>query len=278
MLRNSGMILGLVLVFVYNLSTFKYAVVQACGSWNGGVWLWKFGWRRGLCGREVGWLQGLVEDVSRCSLVEGVPDVWRWLPSQDGVFSVNSFYSFLQVPEEFVTDHVFGYIWDTFVPSNVKAFSWRLMLGRIPCKENLRRRHILHAEGDLMCSLCGAEAETDSHLLVTCPIAQQIWLLCYAWLGVSTALPAVPKDHFLQFSFGRNRVQRRAASSIWVCVVWTIWLWRNDAVFRSREADVCSMFELIKWRTWIWIKSKLKGFDNSFFEWTTQPLLCLQSL
>lgn len=275
---DSGVCLAAKYPRLYNLSKLKHAMVQACGVWVGGVWQWDLGWRRGLLGRELGWLHAMLEDINRCHLVEGVHDVWRWLPSQDGVFSVNSFYLFLQVPEGFSADPIFDLIWHSYVPSNVKAFSWRLVLGRIPSKDNLRKRGILHAEEELICSFCTREIETASHLLFTCSVATQVWDLCYAWLGVSTVLPRDSRAHLLQFSFGWNRVQQRVAYSIWLSVVWSLWLWRNEVVFRSREMDVYSIFELVKWRTWSWVKSKLRGFDNSFFEWTSQPLMCLQSV
>lgn len=51
-------------------------------------------WRRPLAGRELGWEQSLLQDLSIVQLSEGEFDKWTWLVSDDDVYYVNSSYSF----------------------------------------------------------------------------------------------------------------------------------------------------------------------------------------
>ncbi|XP_057441534.1 uncharacterized protein LOC130733395 [Lotus japonicus] len=175
------------------------------------------------------------------------------------------------------SDPVFNCVWSSSGPSNVKAFSWRLLLHRLPTKVNLGRRQILLSQTDPVCKLCAGEEEAASHLFCSCLFAWEVWSCCYCWFGLLTVLPIKPREHLLRFKFGWNKDQISGSYTVWSAVVWSIWLMQNECVFRNREPDMNSVLELIKWRSWLWIKYKWRGFASSFFEWYSSPLLCLAS-
>lgn len=133
------------------------------------------------------------------------------LSLQCGRFSINSLYyslySFLQPPVLLDPDPIFSRVWHCAAPSNAKVFIWRLWLGRIPSLENLWKRKVVHSREAAICKLCCVEVESCAHLLFACLVTLDIWRNCYGWLGVSTALPMVPRDHLLQFNFGWNQNQ-----------------------------------------------------------------------
>ncbi|XVF48478.1 hypothetical protein PTKIN_Ptkin03bG0193500 [Pterospermum kingtungense] len=62
--------------------------------------------------------------------------------------------------------------WKFSVPAKVKIFVWRLMLGFLPAKLELQRRHFT---SDSVCLRCGLAPETVSHALRGCGVARQIW-------------------------------------------------------------------------------------------------------
>lgn len=261
---------------LYNLSRGKQNCVSECGEWSQGMWQWKFSWRRPLVGREVGWLELLLQDLEGRKVLAGVRDKWTWLPSSDGAYSVNSAYIFLQEPLLTEPDPVFDVIWRSLVPSKVKAHGWRCLLDRLPTSENLLKRRVLATAEQAVCKLCHGEIESSSHLLFSCTVAMDIWKEIYKWLGISTALPQTARSHLLQFQFGGSK--NKGVSAIWLATTWTIWLIRNDVVFRDVVPCLTNALDLIKWRAWHWVRAYKSDFTYSMFEWYSNPLLCVQCI
>ncbi|XP_057453126.1 uncharacterized protein LOC130744988 [Lotus japonicus] len=217
---------------LYNLSCQKREPVKNMGYWENGVWRWSFRWRRRLQGREVGWFEELTGVLRAAQLVENKQDSWVWELEGGGSYSVNSSYVFLQGQNLGETNPVFSWIWTAPAPSNIKAFAWRVMLGRIQTRDNLLKRQVIHTAAEALCPLCGRVEESCSHLLFTCPAALLIWYDVYAWLGVSTAQIPVGEVHLLQFaSIGSNKSQKLGEVAIWLTVVWSLWCVRNRIVF-----------------------------------------------
>jgi len=82
-----------------------------------------------------------------------------WLPDEEGIFSVKSAYYILEnifLVEEGVgvlEEEVFSLILKSLTPSKVVAFSWSLLLDRIPTRDNLALRHILDSDASHLCLL-----------------------------------------------------------------------------------------------------------------------------
>lgn len=68
-------------------------------------------------GEEVLWLEELLVVLSGVRLMENQRDRWVWLPGEEGVFSTNSSYSFLQEQTLEYRDPVFNLIWPAHVLS-----------------------------------------------------------------------------------------------------------------------------------------------------------------
>ncbi|XP_057418891.1 uncharacterized protein LOC130713105 [Lotus japonicus] len=215
-------------------------------------------------------------DIIRVPLLEGVPDKWVWKPSEDGSYSVNSAFIFLQVPSEQPPNPIFRTLWRSVGPSNVKAFAWRCLLDRVPTLENLLKRNVFNTQETAICKLCVQATESCSYLFFSCPLIYDVWRGCSNWLGYSTVLPMDPKAHFLQFQFAGNIKQNQCLSSIWLAMLWTLWLQRNDVIFRSAAVNLNKLLDLIKLRSWQWCKAGLGGFDNSLFEWLILDRKCLK--
>lgn len=233
-----------------------------------------FTWRRPLRGRELIWEQSLLHDLLAVRLCQGVPDKWIWLPSGDGNFSVQSFYYFLQGP----SFSAFSAIWNSLVPSNVKAFAWRVVLNHIASLVSLRRRQVPLPMAEVICFFCQQEEETSFNLLFDCQFSREVWSRCYSWVGCSFAPSLSAQDHLLQFKVRSNKSQQRVLFSIWMAAIWSLWILRNDCAFRGKEKDVSAVMDLIQWRSWQWNKARLKSFVCSCYEWNAQPLLCVSGI
>lgn len=44
---------------------------------------------------------------------------------------------------------------------------------------------------------------------------------------------------------------------VWFCVVWSIWLWRNSRIFHEEATSMEMVVELVKRRSFFWIKDKI---------------------
>ena len=149
--------------------------------------------------------------------------IWRW--SQNDLFTVNSFYKWLEFGG--FPNSEFKHIWIAHIPLKIKVFLWLLKRDKLLTKTNLRDKGW---PGDLTCVFCSAQENAD-HLFVSCSYVQCIWqwiashnnfifngiTLDDLWL-IEACIPL--KD--------KNTVMLMLAS-----VLWTIWLERNRICFNT---------------------------------------------
>ncbi|KHN04679.1 hypothetical protein glysoja_046613, partial [Glycine soja] len=103
-----------------------------------------------------------------------------------------------------------------------------------------------------------------------------IWQLCYSWLGFQLVLPIGCCGHFwIHYGLIKGVKSRGVLMFIWVAAVWSIWNHRNVIIFRNQQPCAEYVIEEIKSKSWGWIKAKYKCFQSSYYEWHSQPFLCL---
>ncbi|XP_057419228.1 uncharacterized protein LOC130713477 [Lotus japonicus] len=224
-------------------------------------------------------MEELRQQVDSFNLSEGVTDTWLWSKEEGGFYTVKSAYYLLQGGEGTPTGSVFQKLWTVKAPSNAISLAWKLLLNGIQSKDNLRRRGILNTVVEVSCSFCSLAEESASHIFFNCTISWKIWSQVYAWLGIHTALPSNGSSHFLQSQagcFGKDRMQ--GVSTIWLATIGYIWSLHNKIIFREGQIETSTALEVIQYRSWIWLKSKIKGFTFSIYEWSVNPLWCLGTL
>jgi hypothetical protein len=130
---------------LFSLSNQKEAMVGELRVGVATESVWGFTWRRPLFVWEQDLLGEMLEELHghREGLEE---DAWWWKLEENGRFTVKSMYSKLEGlrlvegPSSNDQRRVFSKIWKCGAPSKVTAFSWKLLLNRIPTKENLSLR------------------------------------------------------------------------------------------------------------------------------------------
>lgn len=91
---------------------------------------------------------------------------------QGGVFSVRLPYKFFEAFIIFngglseLEEHVFRYLWKSSTPSKAIAFSWKLLLNRIPTRVSLALQNALREDPSTICVFCGGGEETSNHLFL----------------------------------------------------------------------------------------------------------------
>jgi len=115
-------------------------------------------------------------------------------------YSVRDSYRSLTSSGDQVDRTLVNDVWHRHIPEKVSLFVWRLLRNRIPTKDSLLRRNIIHVN-DLECVFgCGA-SETVNHLFLVCDLSYALWLHVWNWVGLSVVHPFQIRDHFIQCSF-----------------------------------------------------------------------------
>ena len=123
-------------------------------------------------------------------------------------------------------------------------------VGRILTIDNLRKRRVLIID---WCCMCKSSGESVNHLLLHCPLAQDLWNLVFTLFGISWVMPRGVEDLFACWFGIRGNPN---SGAIWKaaphCLMWCLWRERNSRTFSGEEQLV----------------PKLKfSFLQSIFEW-----------
>ena len=189
--------------------------------------------RRDLLGPRLASWNELLQRLASVQLQQG-SDVFRWNPTKDGKFTVDSMYKVLIHSTEPVLNCKL--IWKMKIPLKTKIFAWYLRRGVILTKDNLAKRNWL---GSKKCVFCHHD-ETIKHLFFQCQFARSIWSIIQ--IG-STLYP--PRSIANIFGNWLNGVNIRFKTLIRVgaiAVLWSLWLCRNDKVFNDKN---CSLLQVI---------------------------------
>ncbi|GLT77627.1 hypothetical protein SLA2020_491950 [Shorea laevis] len=107
--------------------------------------------------------------------------------------------------------------------------------------------------------LCEQDVETTNHVLFSCKRSCEIWSACYKWWGITTITQEGGWEHFMQHvGLAPNGKLQAAWNIVWFAIIWSIWLWRNQKVCKEGQGTKDTVIELIKFRSFNWLKAKIK--------------------
>jgi hypothetical protein len=265
--------LAVVFPRLFSLSNHKDLNVSDFWVADEGSWSWSFSWRQNLFQWEedrVIPLKNVLVSVS-LSLED---DSWRWLPDEEGMFSVKSAYKRLLEDSELEDDvdgaliQVLTQIWDSPAPSKVITFSWQLLYDRISTRNNLLIRRIPLLDRPWECMGCVGRVETSTHLFLHCSSVMLVWIEIYKWLGVMIVIPHSISSLFeVVKASARNSKIRKGFLLIWHASIWSIWKARNSALFANGCFCPRKIIEDIKVLSWKWVLARLKVLPCLYYEW-----------
>ncbi|XP_058765712.1 uncharacterized protein LOC131639232 [Vicia villosa] len=258
------------------------AATAACTCHNGSA-------GGGLVRCNMHWLPFMINQVellksilSNATLCADKQDFATWAPEKNGVYSVASCYYWMNRrlysfgPTNRL-DYIFSEVWKMEVPLKVKAFGWRCFLNKIPTKDVLLKRGII-LDSDVKCVLCEESIETLFHSFFNCRYVAIVWKEMADWIGMSYFCFEDLKENFRYWSnyVRAKKVKKGKEGIIWLAILWSIWLRRNEIVFNNsswNSRDVVWSCKALIWR-WSFI-GKITRANCNFFEFSNNPLLYL---
>ena len=160
-----------------------------------------------------------------------------------------------------------------------KIFGWRVLLDKLPFRINLDRRGVMVSSN--LCPLCNKDkdVETLQHLLITCEVAQRLWLKCDNWVGLSLVRSIDIVNNFCNLHFsGLSRKANYAWRGMWLAVVKALWIHRNKVIFDVGQVDEVEIFAVAQLHAWSWTKFSGLKLRGTFAEWCMHSVDCLREI
>lgn len=137
---------------------------------------------------------------------------------------------------------------------------------------NLLTRGIPLSIEEQCCVFCNSYPENEEHLFLSCQMIYALWSKVYGWLDIAGVQPLNIHHHFQQHrGLFKGKTRKARGMIIWIAVIWTILLQRNDIIFNDKRPDLIRMIDLIKCRSWSWFNSTVDGCIM-FPDWCESPL------
>jgi len=167
-------------------------------------------------------------------------------------------------------------IWHKQVPLKINVFAWRFIRNRLPTKDNLVRRWVLHINDNVCVRGCGS-LETVEHLFLGCDIFTSVWSLVLQWMHISFVAPTTIRDHLFQFAHLARfpRSSHLFFQIIWLACVWVNWKEMNNRVFNQKALDSHAISNKVKLLSFTWVKTNMPAFVFADHEWWRHPLSCM---
>ncbi|XP_050238477.2 uncharacterized protein LOC126687968 [Mercurialis annua] len=174
------------------------------------------------------------------------PDETYWGLSSNGVFSVNSAY---KMQENFYCDNdraKWRSIWQWPGAPRVRTLLWLAANNKLLTNFERCRRHMTT---DASCFLCGHHSEDTDHVLRHCVFAREVWRKIHLinCLNIRNDFFTSPFDSWL-FNNLQNHSNSRNGnwSTTFGLTLWSLWLHRNNLVFKDERCSSDSVAQKIK--------------------------------
>jgi hypothetical protein len=190
--------------------------------------------------------------VRNVQLADGVPDEVTWKWTADGKYSASLAYAAQFIGS--IKPDFPPLIWRSDAPPKCKFYAWLAVQGRCMTADVLAKKGCPH---DPLCSLCRAHPETASHLLATCPFAQDVWKRLLDLAELPAALAPGPSSDLASWLGISTHQLTKERRKLWLSMVplvwWCLWKERNDRIFRHISAAPAAVVQaiLVEARSWV---------------------------
>jgi hypothetical protein len=159
-------------------------------------------------------------------------------------------------------------VWHKHVPAKVSLLAWRLFRNRLPTKDNLALRGILHSNETTCVEGC-ASTKSAAHLFLHCNFSGELWSNVLNWLGISLVSAGELRHHYSQLTkmTGMPLFSHLFFRIIWFATVWVIKKEMNNRIFHNAVSTPFTLIEKVKLDSFLWLKSKHVAFVYSYHDW-----------
>ncbi|MFS8026038.1 putative reverse transcriptase zinc-binding domain-containing protein [Helianthus anomalus] len=227
---------------------------------------WNIEWSRPP-NTDFEWLQwsGLLKELNKIKSLTG-KDRWGWVNEKWDEFLVAGVKELIN--KQSVTEQEDRWIhWNSWVPAKIIYFTWRVGIGRIPAKKELRRRGVLL--DNYICSRCRIMEETTEHLINECMGAVSVWKRIIGWMKLpATADISSCKKTLAYADDLKGSVEwKKIIKVIMQATMWHLWKARNEKEFSGITRSEDNTVDDIKTDTFLWLKSRSKLKDLVWERW-----------
>jgi len=137
------------------------------------------------------------------------------------------------------------------------------IINKINTRSMLVKRGILDTSA-ANCPICLVEEEMVDHLFLHCYKHWLIWSKIINWWGLAWCCPGNLANLFSQWdSLVYGKFQKKTWVMLFFSVAWSMWLLRNDEIFKQKIPNYDTLFFLIVTRLCLWLKAIEPDFPHS---------------
>lgn len=161
--------------------------------------------------------------------------------------------------------------WESWLPSKINIFIWRLELDRIPTRIELVNRRVNIS--DTRCPFCEFAQESANHLIVDCGFVKGVWSKIKVWCRIQGAsFDSISELLKMDFIASKPKWEKKILRGIMMITCWKIWLERNNIVFHKSRHKSVDIVAGIKASSYCWIKHRASFKDVIWTDWGNYPL------
>lgn len=185
-------------------------------------------------------------------------------------YSVSKATSFLAAQHSVVS---WQFIWKLRIPNKIKTFLWKVHLNILPTGSFLHNRGIL-PEAQVTCKLCSKFPETSHHLFFQCANVVRLWDSIAAWWNIQ---PIMVQDLGLHAVWAHSKqFPTKFLRMVWKVVVsssiWSIWLSRNNEVFKKSNTTSDNLLNLVRVQSKEWAIAFSLIHKDAAYCWFRNPV------
>ncbi|XP_042515366.1 uncharacterized protein LOC122089737 [Macadamia integrifolia] len=187
-------------------------------------------------------LKDTFKAIGNISLPQGQKDRCCWSLSSLGAFSTKSAWEALRKVSPKV-----GWakmVWSSVLIPRQSVFGWRLIHGKLPCDDKVKRKGVLLPS---RCEVCNKAEESINHLFVKCDGAVYIWRAFAEVFGFHWSYQG--DDFLAHASWWTQKSKSIGLSQLWmaglILVPYFIWMERNSRRFRGLHRSYGQVFHTI---------------------------------
>ena len=136
----------------------------------------------------------------------------------------------------------------------MKLFLWLLVQDKVTTRDFLFQYDYLTLQ-ESRCIFCNKSMESSSHLFIHCHFTWNIWMKLLFNQGFCSFFPKFVDDMCYQWSsMVKGKQQNFTWQLIFLCVVWNLWLQRNDIIFNYATPNLQICFSIVCQSIALWVR------------------------